>query len=152
MILLNKLFTIFAVRNLSNTYAYTKIFHNKGLGLYFGTENNTLVLLGFRNSQSPFIFTKMRNPSKNLPNTKNSSITANVPHNEIVQNLNNLLFISDVKSIREDFNTLLRLFVTHKDFKDFIQDAISNILFTVQNVIDYFSDAQLLINKSTNND
>lgn len=95
-------------------------------------------------------FTEMQHRVENLPSTIDG-ISANVQHNEIVQNLNELLFSTDVKTMRDDFNTLLHSFITHPNFKNYNQSTISNILFTVQQVTNFFCDTQLLIDKNISN-
>lgn len=56
-----KILLIFVVLQSSNIYAY-KISHNKGLASNESLENNTSVLLGCSDSQSPYLFNKMLQP------------------------------------------------------------------------------------------
>lgn len=82
--------------------------------------------------------------TNNLQGVNNSNPNADVQHNEIVQKLSYIFNLQSAKSIKADLYTLVHAFITHPDFYTYNQVCISDMLFTVQIVTDFFSDSETI--------
>lgn len=87
----------------------------------------------------------MRTKQNILHGKKYSNAKANAQHSDIVHLVKDILFIQGSKSINEDLHMLLHAFITHPDFKDYTPKGISDLLFSIKTVTNFFFDAELKI-------
>lgn len=148
-----KIFCIFAIVSSklcvqSHLIQSQKLIKYKSLeGLVFNTCNGTHT--GLTPPSKGELYTKLMFMSAqtiNLHGKKYSNAKANAQHSDIVHLVKDILFIQGSKSINEDLHMLLHAFVTHPDFKDYTPKGISDLLFTIKTVTNFFFDAELKIN------